>query len=128
MATFTLYQKVSGGVELVEASQAFNGTLPIQLDAEDIPADSTDLEIIIGIDVSAIQLIIILASHDLKLETNSGAAPDDTLNLLAGQPYIWYVASYYTNLLTVDITSIFVTEENSDDATLDILALVDATP
>ena len=128
MADLTLNQKVTGGVELIEESQSFTGTKVIQLDAEPVPADSTDLEITIGIDVSAIQLIIIVASHDLKLETNSGAAPDNTLNLLAGQPYIWYVGSYYTNLLTVDITSIFMTEENSDDATLDILTLVDATP
>ena len=128
MASLTLLEKVSGGIQLVEASQTFTATLPIQLDAEPVPADSTDLEIVIAIDVSAIKLIIILASHDLTLETNNGAAPDDTLNLVAGRPYVWYTGSYYTNLLTTDITSIFMTEAASDDATLDILALVDATP
>ena len=128
MASLTLQEKVSGGIQLVEESQDFTATQVIQLDAEPVPADSTDLEITIGIDVSEIKLIIILASHDLKLETNDGAAPDDTLNLVAGRPYVWYTGSYFTNLLTTDITSVFMTEAASDDATLDILALVDATP
>jgi hypothetical protein len=115
-------------VALVEDTQSFTGTLLTQIDGESVADSETDYEIVVALDVSAIQAIIITSDQDVTLETNSGAAPDDTIALTANNPYVWYTGSYYTNLLTTDITSIFITNASGSTATIDVLALVDATP
>ena len=96
--------------------------------SETIPADSTDLELVIAIDFSALKMLLIVSNKALTLETNSGSVPDDTITLVADEPLVWWTGSPHSNPLTADVTSIFVTEGASDEAILDIRTLQDATP
>lgn len=128
MATDTLLTKLSGDGDPVEVQQTFTGTIPIAIDGEPIADSTTDQEITIGIDVSAIQVIVITADQDLTIETNSATVPDDTINLLANIPYEWAVGSYFTNLLTTDITSIFVTNSSGSATNLYLRGIVDGSP
>jgi hypothetical protein len=95
---------------------------------ETIAAEQTDFEVVYELDVSAIQAVFITCDQDVTLETNSGSAPDDTLSLKAGVPYVWTTDDYSACLLTSDITSLFVTNAGSEAANLEIYCLVDATP
>lgn len=90
----------------------------------------TDLEMIIAIDVSAIKHIYIKADVDMTLETNDGTTPTDTINLKANVPYIFNadIDAYFTNLLTADVTSIFMTNASGTDGTLELEVLTDPTP
>ncbi len=129
MSTLTLTRKLAGigaGVE-ADGGQTFTGTLDINLD-ESVADSATDFEIVVGIDVSEIKAIMILSDQIVTLETNNGTTPDDTLNLTANNAYEWYEGSYFTNLLTTDVTSVFITNASGSTATIKILATVDATP
>lgn len=96
---------------------------------ESIAGGSTDLELMCGVDVSALKSLFILSDRDLMLQTNDGSSPDNTINLKANQPFHWNAADgYFSNPLTVDVASIFATLAAGDAATLKIRALIDPTP
>lgn len=92
-------------------------------------ADSTtDLLVDIAINVSEIQSIYMRSSTDLKVETNDATTPDETINLLAGKPYVWSTGSYFANLLATDITKLFLTNASGAAATFDLEVVIDSTP
>lgn len=92
-------------------------------------ADSvTDQLASIAIDVSAIQAIYMVSDQDLTVETNSASVPDETLNLLANKPYVWYTGSLFTNLLATDITALYLSNSSGSAATFELEVVVDATP
>ena len=97
---------------------------------ESIASNATNYLINIAIDVSEIESIYIYADQDLTIKTNSSGAPDNTINLNGGTPFEWQSDSYYTNLLTTDITKIYVTNASSPATatTLYLRVLQDATP
>lgn len=95
---------------------------------EAIPDESTDLELVFTLDVSEIESIIIICDQDLTLKTNNATTPVDTLDLLAGLPYIWTVDSYFENKLTTDITALFVTNASGKVANLHLEEVHDPTP
>jgi hypothetical protein len=120
-----LNQNVNNNGTVVGSPQTFTGGLEANLD-EVIPENQTDLELSYKLDVSQIQSILIEASADMTLETNNGDGGDESISLLAGQPLVWHVDSYYANLLATDLVSIFIT--NTTAGTLKIQCTVDPTP
>lgn len=92
-----------------------------------VPDESTDLEVVLPINVEAAKTIALLSDQNLTIETNDGTTPDDTINLIAGVPWIWHTDGPLA-ALSEDIASIFVTNASGEDATLQILSLFDATP
>lgn len=125
MSKYVLNQFINdNGVE-VGSPMEFDYDGDANLDETIIPQDSTDLLVSWAVDVSQIKCIVIEASEDMTIETNDGTTPDDTLNLLAGEPYIWHATSLFTNKLTVDVTELRVT--NTTAGTLAILCKYRAT-
>lgn len=90
--------------------------------------EAADLAINIAIDISALQLLYIVADQDLTIETNDGTTPDDTLALKAGKPIVWYEGCGYDNPLSADVTALHATNASGADATLTVKTLQDATP
>jgi hypothetical protein len=88
-------------------------------------ADSATFDLTMAIDVSAIVGIIIVASRAATFTCNSGA---NTVNLVAGVPYVWTTSSYNTNKLTVDATAIHVANASGGSLTFDMQIVSDATP
>lgn len=82
----------------------------------------------LAIDVSDLKSLFIVCDQAVTIKTNSSGAPDNTLTLIANQPLVWYNGSYYTNLLTVDVTKIYVANSSGATANLYIFALQDPTP
>lgn len=127
-ATHNLAQNWSGGGLSLSASNSYEGTGEANIVAESVPDSTTDQEITISIDVSAIQSIYIKSSTALTLETNNAGAPVDTIVLVADVPYIWYTGSYFTNLLTTDVTALFLTNASGSAATFELRCVYDSTP
>lgn len=110
---------------VVGSPQTFTGEGEANLDAV-IPAESVDAQVAWSVDVSQIQSMILEASADMTLETNAiDATGGNTLNLLAGVPYVWHTGSYFTNVFALDITVLYVT--STAGGTLKGLTLLDAT-
>lgn len=97
--------------------------------SESIPDSSTDLQVTFELDVSQVKALFIMSDQNITIETNNGTTPDDTLNLVANEPVVWYTGSLLTNPIGTDITTdIFVTNSSGSTATLTIYALTDPTP
>ena len=96
--------------------------------SESIADAATNLPVAFTLDVSATKSFLIVSDQAVTVKTNSSGAPANTLVLVAGVPYIWHSSSYDTFKLTIDVTSLFVTNASGFAATLEIEALVDPTP
>lgn len=117
----------SSGSRGIESSNAYSGAAQQSID-EAIPDSSSDLLVAFSLDVSEIKSIYILSDKDLTLETNNGGAPDDTITLVGGVPYIWHTGSYFTNLLTTDITALYLTTGSVGEARFQLEVVTDPTP
>ena len=125
-STFTEQASISG----VSYSQqnTITGTGRSGFD-ETVANSETDYQITFTLDYSACVAFYLCSSEDVTFETNDGAAPDDTIALKAGIPYIWYTDKYDTFKITADVTTnVFITNASGSTATVRCEAVVDATP
>lgn len=98
-------------------------------EVQEVVADGeTDFELDVDIVLASLKAIYVYSDQDVTLETNSSSAPDDTIALKAGIPYIWTTDSYDALMFTEDITAVFITNASGEDANVKVLALNDATP
>lgn len=106
---------VTGDSELV-----FDGT---------IPASTTNFEIDIAIDVSAMKAYAFSAGGACTVKTNSSSSPVDTITFTSTvKGAVWYDGSTSDALLTADVTKLFVTNPGSSSITFKLVALLDVTP
>ena len=108
----------------VQTSKQYAGDVEAVIDVT-VPASAVHQEIIVAIDVSAVQSILIKASNNATVKTNSSGSPADTITLDAGVPYVWNTDSYETFELGTDVTKIFVTNSAGTDMTFQLMVLSD---
>lgn len=122
----TLGLNFSGSGEVITSSTARTGTSAVMID-ETIAAAVSDDAVVCPIDVSALKTLFMVSDIDCTVETNDGAAPDDTIALKAGVPLVWdSTSAYFANPLTADVTVIYVTA--AAQVRIRVFALLDATP
>lgn len=127
--SYTLVEEIVGpAAGKIRSENSFSGDGGLSPRQVSIPDSSTDLLVNFACDVSQLQLIYMKSDQDITIETNDGTTPDDTINLKAGKPYVWYTGSYFTNLLTTDVTALYVTNSSGSTATLEIDGIEDSTP
>lgn len=114
--------------EVLSQTNSFTSSAVVKV-TETVADGQTDQTIgAVTIDVSEIDTLYINSDQDVSFQTNNGGAPDDTIALLANRPLTWNAQSYYTNLLTTDVTEVFITNASGSTATVDIRVAYDATP
>jgi hypothetical protein len=97
----------------------------VLLDAETVIV-AENKQLAFSLDVSQVASFYLESSLAVLIETNSGSSPDDTLNLIANEPYIWHTNSLDTfKFASADITSLFVTNAAGATATLYCAVLYD---
>lgn len=129
-ATMTLARDTSGvTASPIRSSQDITADGVTIFDGS-IAASQTDVLIGVALDISQIRALYMLADGgNVTLQTNDGAAPDDTIVLVDGVALIWDSASgYFDNPFSVDVTEIYATTGAGDARTLQIVVLLDATP
>ena len=124
--THTIGRNWSSGGRSIEHANAYTGDAQESLSVT-VPADSDDLLVAFQLDVSQIQAIYFVSDQDLTLKTNSDFAPDETINLVAGVPYVWALGDYLVNLLATDITALYLTRGSGEDALFQLEVLSDPT-
>ena len=123
----TITEKVLTSGRELTAPNAFSGDGQVSLSVE-IPDSTNDQLVDLALNVSEIKAIYMKSDQDLTVETNDGSSPDNTINLLAGVPYVWHENSYFTNLLTVDVTALYLSNSSGATATFELEAVYDSTP
>jgi hypothetical protein len=93
-----------------------------------VPAPSTNLQVALTIDVSALSIVYVSTDQTVTLKTNSSGSPDETITLTAGKPIIWYTGCGWTNPFGHDLTAIYITRGSGAAATVKFRYGYDATP
>jgi hypothetical protein len=132
MPTYTLEITMKTPSGDVSGSRAFadadGGTAALPELHEAIAGETTDEELVWTCDVSQVKAIIIKATVDMTIKTNSDSAPADTLALKANSPYVWTIDSLDAFQLGTDVTKLYVSNAGSTAGTLDIAGSYDPTP
>ncbi len=118
---------------VVTSGQSLETTTTLTADGQqsvsvDVLDAETDKLVEFDVLIADLKSIFIRCTQDMTVKTNSAGTPDDTLTLLKGQAYVWHVGSYFTNLITVDVSKLYVTNASGSDGKLEIEAVYDATP
>lgn len=121
-------QAWSNGARSIPASNSFSGGGEGPGIDEVIPAEASDTEVAYSLDVSQVKAFFMLAQGDMTIKTNNAGAPDNTLELKAGIPYIWFTNSYDSFQITVDVTKLFVSDGSAAENRLQIEDVFDSTP
>lgn len=104
-----------------------SGAMQVLVDGEAI-AGSATTQLFVPLDVSAVVGFAIVSTVATTLKTNSSGSPDNTLALVANQPYIWHTGAYDTFKLTTDVVSMYFVVAGATAGTVTIAALIDPTP
>jgi hypothetical protein len=98
----------SGGTPL-SGVQSEVGATEINQDVN-YGASLTDQLLTVAFTVANVQSIFLLSDKGLKIETNSGSSPTDTINLKPGSPLAWSISEgYFPNPFTANVTAFYIT-------------------
>jgi hypothetical protein len=125
--THTLTWSLTRGNENLSNSVAVANQGDVNIDV-DQATNQTNTPIGLVLDVSQLKSLYILTSVDMTLKTNSTSAPDTTIALKSGKPFVWESsAGYFTNPFgSTDVTVAYLT--NTTAGSFQLRAVVDATP
>lgn len=74
------------------------------------PAGSTNVVFTLALTVANLTDVFLVATQNCTIKTNSTGSPSNTINLVAGIPFVWEVsAGYYACPFTVNVTTAFLT-------------------
>ncbi len=126
--TATISRNISGVIGNVFTSNiSADANLSLNIP---VPDGATD-QSVGGVDVkiAEVKFMYLISTTDLTLKTNSSSVPDETLNLLAGVPYIFpNGGNYLANLFATDLTGLFLTNGSGSDATFSLEIIYDPAP
>ena len=110
-----------------QGNNSVSKRIAITADAESnvsvsVPDSSTDLQVVLALDVSALKSIIIATDNDITVETNSGSSADDTFTILANNPLVWNSDCPLPNPFAsaVDVTDLYITNASGSAAAVEI--------
>ena len=127
MSSHIIAQSFSGAGTVFTASNTYTGDAETILTAS-IPSKNEYNQVNIVIDLDDVISYFILCDQDVSLKTNDYSDADNTVNLVANVPLIWNSDSYYTGLLTVTVSSMWVLNNSGTTATFKVGYLYDSTP
>ncbi len=131
MAKHTLKYGISGS-DMSKNKSVSNTQVGVAvIDGEPVADSTTNFVVSFELDVSACKSFYLNSSQDILLDTNVDApnpgVDGNVINLLANVPYQWHVTDYNTFLLDVDVTDLRFTNTSGAIATIDLVALYDAS-
>ena len=131
MAIHTLSYGI-GGSGITQSQNVANTETGVAIiDSEQIADSATNFIVAFVLDVSTVKSFYINSDQDVLLDTNVDApnpgVDGDVISLLANVPYLWHANDYNSFLLAVDVTDFRFTNASGSTATIDCVALYDAS-
>lgn len=78
-----------------------------------VPISTTNQAAAFAFVLAKTQLVYIQCDQPLTIKTNNASSPGNTITLAAGQPFFWYVGCSWTNLFTVDVTGLYLSNASA---------------
>lgn len=132
MFTHTFYRSWGREGQTITKSIDVSAGKEVNID-EEIPAATADKLVAFNLDISQCKGLFMVSNVPVTIETNSSSAPANTFTLAANIPYAWVFGDSAMRdtaaaAVTVDITSLYVTNADAEDAALlQIRCLTDPT-
>ncbi len=105
-ATIGLASSAGGAVR---ANPVEVGSTEVAID-ETYPAGTTDQLQAAAFTVANVQACILYSDKNLTIKTNSSGSPANTINLVAGEPYVWLKSVGIDTLkFTTNVTAFYIT-------------------
>lgn len=127
MSDITLNWTIASGEDTIRYSKTYSGSAAAHF-SEEIATGSTNTQVNIAIDVSAVKAFVLVSDQDVTVKTNSTSSPNTTFTLEANHPYTWDTDSEDAFLLAVDVTVVYITNASGATATVRCRCVYDATP
>ena len=124
--THTIALNWTGGGLNVTQNIVKTGDSEQNVDAA-VQAGQTDVLCDVDFLTADLESVYILSDQDVTLETNDGAAPDDTISLRAGVPLDWRRGGYHSNPFTANVSAFYFTNAGASGATVKIRILSNVT-
>lgn len=128
MPSHTLTMKYARDSEVLSKSVTLTNDGENNIDVS-LTASQVDKQVVVGIDVSTVVSLYILADVASKLEWNNDSGAQGSITLAADQPLQWYSGCGMANPLgSTDITGFYATNLDAEAGTIKIRLLQDVTP
>lgn len=127
MASHTITTTHRNAAGTLTATKTLTNIVEINVD-ETIAASTTNHEIDVVIDVSAVVMLAIYCDRAVTIKTNSTGSPADTIALPAGDMITWYTGRLDSLILTTDVTKIYVTTPSGAVSNFSMRILLDLSP
>lgn len=108
--THTLNEKASSSAgNSLGASWTELGNSEINLDIQ-LAASSTNVLATVAFTAANVQSCVLIADHNMTIKTNSSGSPADTINLVAGIPWVYSKsAGYSASPFGTNVTAFYLT-------------------
>jgi hypothetical protein len=84
-----------------------------------VPNSTTDMQVLLTLDVSQIKFYWLYSNATVTLETNNAATPIHTVALVGGFPVTWNINDpHTTKFATTDVTTVYITNASGGSATV----------
>lgn len=93
---------------------------------ETIVSPSTDKLVTVMIPVSQLKTFYLASDQDVTVETNNSSAPQETFNLKANKPVVWFTGMSAAPIAG-NVTALYITNSSGATATVKLLAGWDPT-
>ena len=117
--THTIKRDWLGNGTSKTASNDYSGDSQVSLETT-VADGQTDQQEVIAFSVasSALQSVYIISDQAITVEFNTTVGGGGSIVLVANVPYIWHTGSYFTNLITADVTTTYWTNASGSTANI----------
>jgi len=120
--THTLQRNWVGNGTSKNSSVEYSGDSQVSLDTT-VADSQTDQQETIAFSQANLQSVYIHSDQAITVEFNSTVGAGGSITLVANVPYIWHTGSYFTNLITADVTTTYWTNASGATATIRLEAV-----
>ena len=122
--THTLQRNWVGNGTSKNSSVNYSGDSQVSLETT-VADGQTDQQEVIAFSVASnkLQSVFIISDQAITVEFNSTAGSGGAVTLVANVPYIWHTGSYFTNLITADVTTTYWTNASGSTANIRLEAV-----
>lgn len=92
-----------------------------------VPASTTNQAAALAITTSKLRSFFLISSQAVTIKTNSTSSPSNTWTMVANVPFVWSAdAAYFTNPVSANITTLYITNSGTTSARVRLRAGVNA--
>ena len=115
------------GDGLVRINATVTKTVSGNVSIEETVANSTTNGLIAcSFPATGLKMFAIASDRDVTVKTNSSGSPQETWNLKANQPHVWFENDPGSAPVAGAVTALYVTNSSGADATIKLIAGYDA--